>query len=81
MTYYQYRPMTLEDASQISCWTYDEPYSLYSNDGSDESADELMNGDYYAVFDNDDELIGFICAGQSARVPGGYAAAIYDDAT
>jgi ribosomal-protein-alanine N-acetyltransferase len=48
-------------------------------DGSDECINDLLNGDYICVFDNNQELIGFLCTGLSARVPGGYAANIYND--
>jgi RimJ/RimL family protein N-acetyltransferase len=71
--------MTREYASLIAEWTYDEPYSIYSMDGSKESISELMNGEYFHVLNTEHILIGFICIGNSARVPGGYEIGIYNN--
>lgn len=73
------KEMKLADANEISLWIYDEPYSLYSMDGSQETVDELMNGAYYTVF-NDNNIIGFFCFGESAQVPGGRTEGLYDSA-
>jgi [ribosomal protein S18]-alanine N-acetyltransferase len=77
---YIFKPMTRADAIRISCWKYEEPYSIYSMDESEDCIVELLNGDYICVIDNNQELIGFLCTGLSARVPGGYAANIYNAA-
>ncbi|WP_374019149.1 GNAT family N-acetyltransferase [Paenibacillus thiaminolyticus] len=77
MSSLHYFPMTEDCASIIAKWTYDEPYSLYSMDGDEDTIAEFMNGDYFYVLDNDNVLIGFICTGNSARVPGGYDIGIY----
>ncbi|MGM0884910.1 MAG: GNAT family N-acetyltransferase [Bacillota bacterium] len=69
--------MTEEFASLISNWKYQEPYSIYSMDGSNEVISELLNGDYYYVLNDENRLVGFICTGSSARVPGGYGSGIY----
>lgn len=61
-------PMTETDAKSISAWRYEEKLSFYDGDGS---TDELLNGEYRAVY-CDSELIGFYCYGESACV-GGYA--------
>lgn len=76
-----YFPMTEEYASIIAKWTYDEPYSLYSMDGDENTIAEFMDGDYFYALDNDNVLIGYICTGNSARVPGGYNIGIYDQDT
>ncbi|WP_274366258.1 GNAT family N-acetyltransferase [Paenibacillus thermotolerans] len=72
-------PMTETIAGEISQWTYPHPYDLYSMDGSKECISELMNGDYFFVEDDCNQIIGFVCCGSSARVPGGYEAGIYKD--
>lgn len=77
MLSFQYFSMTKQYASLIAKWKYGDPYSLYSMDGSRESILELMNGDYFYVLNEENELIGFICTGNSARVPGGYKIGIY----
>lgn len=79
MSRYHFYPMTKDRALQISKWQYEYPYSLYDMDSSEDSILELMNGEYYYALDEHDDLIGFICVGGSARVPGGYAAGIYTD--
>ncbi|MBW7454693.1 GNAT family N-acetyltransferase [Paenibacillus sepulcri] len=78
---YNFVPMTRQTAEIISGWTYPHPYSIYSMDGSEECIGELMNGDYFYAKDKDsfNPLVGFACCGHSARVPGGYAAGIYND--
>lgn len=77
MSSLHYFPMTEDYASIIAKWTYDEPYSLYSMDGDEDTIAEFMNGDYFYALDNDNVLIGYICTGNSARVPGGYDIGIY----
>lgn len=72
-----YFAMTEDYARIIAEWTYDEPYSLYSMDGDEDTVAEFMNGDYFYALDNDNVLIGYICTGNSARVPGGYDIGIY----
>ncbi|MGZ9584509.1 GNAT family N-acetyltransferase [Paenibacillus marinisediminis] len=71
--------MTPQIAAEISNWTYEAPYSMYSMDGDQESIDEFLNGDYFYVLNEKDDLIGFVCAGESARAPGGYAQGVYED--
>lgn len=70
--------MRIEDAKEISTWVYEEPYSLYSMDSSQETIEELMNGTYFSVY-SDKSLIGYFCYGQSAQVPGGRTEGLYND--
>ena len=81
MTTYHFYPMTNDHAYTISKWKYEEPYSLYGMDGSDEDISELLNDEYYSVINHENSLVGFICKGNSARVSGGYGASIYNDST
>jgi ribosomal-protein-alanine N-acetyltransferase len=74
-----YKSMTREYAIDISQWNYAEPYSFYSMDGSEACISELLNGDYICVLGKDAEIIGFLCTGESARVPEGYITGIYND--
>lgn len=62
-------PMKYEYAKLISSWRYDEPYSIYSMDGTEECLQELMDGNYYSVVDENSQLIGYFCFGTSAQVP------------
>lgn len=65
------------NAKQISNWKYENSYSIYSMDGSDECISELLNGSYYLVKD-EKEVIGFYCFGQAAQVPAGYLHGAYE---
>jgi [ribosomal protein S18]-alanine N-acetyltransferase len=60
--------MTAEAASQIAAWHYVAPYDVY--DVSADGPTVLLDGDHVAVLD-DDEVVGFVCFGAAARVPGG----------
>ncbi|WP_229753376.1 GNAT family N-acetyltransferase [Paenibacillus segetis] len=71
--------MTDEYANLISNWKYTKPYEIYSMDGSTEDISELMNGDYYYALNDANDIVGYVCNGNSARVPGGYEAGIYND--
>ncbi|SFS41142.1 GNAT family protein [Paenibacillus sp. 453mf] len=79
MQSFRYYLMTEEYAASIAGWTYEESYSFYNMDGTEETISELMNGEYYYVLNSDNELFGFICTGESARVSGGYEVGIYND--
>ncbi|WP_410769368.1 GNAT family N-acetyltransferase [Fontibacillus sp. BL9] len=75
-----FEPMTRDQAAVLARWTYEGTYSIYSMDDSDECINELMNGEYFLGVDpqRNNEVIGYICSGNSARVPGGYPAGIYE---
>lgn len=72
--------MNNDEAKQVSKWIYGEPYSIYSMDESDDSINELMNGYYFSVLDEEDNLIGYYCFGESAQVPAGHQFGVYDSA-
>ncbi|TFE02384.1 GNAT family N-acetyltransferase [Jeotgalibacillus salarius] len=78
MSLYQVQNMTIEAARHINEWTYEEPYSIYSMSGDPEDLDELMDGTYFAVYEND-QLIGYFCYGKNAQVPGGVKEQLYED--
>ncbi|MFD0871616.1 Uncharacterised protein [Chlamydia abortus] len=79
MPTYSFHPMTEEYASMICSWKYDHPYSIYSMDGSEECISELMNEEYFYALDDRGELTGYLCCGNAARVPGGYAINLYNN--
>ncbi|ANS74722.1 hypothetical protein AWM70_09065 [Paenibacillus yonginensis] len=94
-TNFRFQPMDEPYARQISTWTYEPPYALYSWDGSEENIAELMSGAFWAATargnaeiraqngvqneSEDEELVGFMCTGETAKVPGGYPLGIYDE--
>lgn len=77
--YLSYRPMELADARDIMTWKYEDKYSLYSFSNTDEELHELMNGEYFSAVDDKEQLIGYICYGESARVPGGFGIGLYNE--
>ncbi|WP_247901506.1 GNAT family N-acetyltransferase [Paenibacillus pabuli] len=74
-----YYPMRLADAETIVTWTYENEYAMYSFSESNEDIHELMNGEYFSVLDERERLVGFICCGESARVPGGITIGLYQE--
>lgn len=69
--------MDMAAAKIISNWSYEEPYSIYSFDGSDECIAELMNDFYFHVLNDSEELVGYVCYGYAALVPAGFNAGAY----
>lgn len=72
------KQMNYDEAKQISKWVYNEPYSLYSMDETDECINELLDGDYFSASDRENNLIGYYCFNESAQVPAGKAFGVYD---
>ncbi|MCL2320748.1 MAG: GNAT family N-acetyltransferase [Oscillospiraceae bacterium] len=66
---YYIAPMNLENAMEISKWTYDEPYVLYSFKECEETIHELLENDYYACRDLSNRLFGYFCFGDAATIP------------
>jgi [ribosomal protein S18]-alanine N-acetyltransferase len=62
------RPLRREDAEQIAAWRYEEPWGRYNP----RPGDELLTAEagYHAVADETGSLVGYLCTGQEARVPG-----------
>jgi ribosomal-protein-alanine N-acetyltransferase len=62
------RPLTAADAEEIATWQYDGPWRVYDSRPEDRLSAE---SGYEAVADGaTGELVGFICLGPEARVPG-----------
>ncbi|MGC9523486.1 MAG: GNAT family N-acetyltransferase [Anaerolineae bacterium] len=70
-----FRQMDEAAAQEIVAWRYDPPYDVYNHDPTDVEASVrgLLTRDYhyYSVWDAALGLIGFVCYGEDARVPGG----------
>ena len=60
--------MTEEYAKQISRWTYEGEYSIYSFQPDEETLAELLDGSYFA-YTFGQELVGYFCFGASATIP------------
>ena len=61
------RGLTPEEAAAVAGWAYPPPYDLYDASESSELAD------YHPVV-REGELVGFVCLGEHARVPGQWEA-------
>ncbi|NUU58539.1 GNAT family N-acetyltransferase [Paenibacillus taichungensis] len=71
--------MKIVDAEKIATWKYEHEYAMYSFSESNEDIQELMNGEYFSVMDEMERVVGFICCGESARVPGGTSIGLYQE--
>lgn len=67
--------MTEKNARSIIAWHYEAPYDVYNltvAPGEDSVQEYLLpENAYYSIHDVHDEMIGYCCFGQDARVPGG----------
>jgi [ribosomal protein S18]-alanine N-acetyltransferase len=62
------RPLEQRDAEEIAAWRYQGPWSVYDPRPGDEPLSSAAG--YHAVTDGAGSLVGFVCIGQEARVPG-----------
>jgi [ribosomal protein S18]-alanine N-acetyltransferase len=62
------RPLEPRDAEVVASWRYQGPWSIYDPRPGDEPLSAVAG--YDAVVDDAGWLVGFVCAGQEARVPG-----------
>lgn len=73
------KPMNEERATDILGWKYEQPYDFYNNELTDEALQEMLDGSYYALVDNQNTLIGFFCIGANAQVPIGHKFGVYKE--
>ena len=64
-------PISPKDAQEISTWTYDPPYDLYSMSSEDTPGFLRAEYRYHVLLDEDTKLVGYCCFGEDALVPGG----------
>lgn len=78
---FTFTSMNEADARTIQTWQYDEPYAIYSYAPSEDGLTEMLDrrSPYYAVRDEQDELIGFFCFGTSAQVWHNDVPALYSE--
>lgn len=72
---FTYEIMDEACALEIAHWRYAPPYDFYNHNPEhfDQIVKAYLNPDYhyYTVWDQNDQLLGFRCFGEDARVPGG----------
>lgn len=73
------KSMDEEFASEILSWRYDPPYDFYNNEHDAEAIKELLENNYSIVVKDNEEVIGFYCAGTSAQVPAGAKVGAYTE--
>ena len=68
--HFTFKPMDETDARAIQAWRYEGPYSVYNWDDDDGGIPAMLDrrSPYYAVRNEQDELIGFFVFGTSAQV-------------
>lgn len=62
------RPLEPRDAETVASWRYQGPWSVYDPRPGDDPISAVAG--YDAVVDDAGSLVGFICVGPEARVPG-----------
>lgn len=77
---YSLERMQLRYALEIVEWEYPKPYHVYNMEGSPLAIAELMDGQYFTVFKNN-ELVGFFCFGASAQIKCLESRRFYDNLT
>jgi [ribosomal protein S18]-alanine N-acetyltransferase len=68
-------------AKEALQWKYEPPYDFYSNELTEESLNELLNGAYVAVLNEKLQIVGYYCTGVSAQVPKGNEFGAYTETT
>ena len=61
---YLFRPMTDEEAREISGWRYGPPYDFYNATSDEDDLEELLDSErrkdaYFSAFDDEGALVGF----------------------
>jgi ribosomal protein S18 acetylase RimI-like enzyme len=76
----QFCPITVSEADEIATWRYQPPYDFYNWDPADDPAELLIaTPPFLAAHDDLGNLVGFLCFGAAAQVPGGRDADLYRD--
>ncbi len=70
-----FRRLEREETEAILRWTYESPYDLYNHRPADRDMllREFLEAEnfYFALLDEQDDLVAYCCYGTSARVNGG----------
>jgi ribosomal protein S18 acetylase RimI-like enzyme len=73
----QIKNMKQELALEILNWKYEKPYDYYNNDPATEDLKELLDGTYFALVNDEWDLMGFFCIGKNAQMPDGHQYGVY----
>lgn len=64
-------------ARDILSWEYEQPYDFYNCELTDEDLKEKLDGSYFALVNDKQEVVGFFCTGENAQVPVGKLDGVY----
>ncbi len=73
------KEMNEDAAIEMLEWKYEKPYDFYNNEINEDTINELLDGSYKVLFDEREEVFGFMCTGEAARIPIGHQYGIYPD--
>ena len=73
------KPINEERAKTILGWKYEQPYDFYDNELTAEALQEMLDGSYHALVDEQNTVIGFFCTGANAQVPRGHQFGVYTE--
>ena len=65
------QPISQKDANDITSWQYETPYSIYSLSQKDIPVLLDPNNRFFSIQDESDQLVGYCCFGEEAKIPGG----------
>ncbi|MGI8316257.1 GNAT family N-acetyltransferase [Halobacillus mangrovi] len=69
--------MNKEYINKIVKWRYESPYDFYNNEASEEIIQEFLEGEYYVLLNERNQIFGYYCLGISAQVPAGNEKDVY----
>jgi [ribosomal protein S18]-alanine N-acetyltransferase len=76
---YTIAPMTKALATMIASWEYEPPYQIYNLNHDEAAINEFCEQDYWVLLNEQEEIIGFYCYGEAAKIPYGNLYHVYDE--
>lgn len=70
--------MDENQAKEILGWKYEKPYDFYNNEINEEGIQELLDGSYKVLTSENGKVFGFLCTGETARIPIGNQHGVYN---
>ncbi|WP_163580537.1 GNAT family N-acetyltransferase [Gracilibacillus saliphilus] len=64
-------------ARKLLQWRYEKPYDFYNSEVTEEELNERLDGSYKAIIDDEGNLFGFLCTGETAQIPVGHKFGVY----
>ncbi|WP_226036820.1 GNAT family N-acetyltransferase [Aquibacillus saliphilus] len=64
---------------KILSWRYEKPYDFYNSEVTEDEIKERLDGSYKNIADDNGDVFGFLCTGETAQIPVGYKYGVYND--